>query len=336
VIAFVDDLIVLTRGACKIETENYANQDLKENERWATDIKIEFNDKKSKVLFISRKRKDNKKVNIYLNYKRQEQNEEIKYLGIYLDSKFNFNAHIDHTVAKLITLVNMLGRTAKLQWGLGHKALNTINEGAVVPILTYGAPIWIEAIWKNRNLTKYKRIQRLVNMKIAKAYQTVSYDASCMIAGVRPIQIKKKKKVQTCMTTKISNLEYDALLEVRYWRHPAELATIREVENSSTYTAEVYTDGSRIGDNIGAAGIIFVNGRMVHQLEFKVHGHCSNNQAEQIAILKVLEKLEELQDGQDNDKYIAIYTDSKITLDLLQNNFKRNHLIEPIKTKLLH
>jgi len=46
VIAFADDLIVLTRGACKMETENYANQDLKKIEKWATDNKIEFNDKK--------------------------------------------------------------------------------------------------------------------------------------------------------------------------------------------------------------------------------------------------------------------------------------------------
>jgi hypothetical protein len=37
VIAFVDDLIVLTRGACKIETENYTNQDLKKIKRWAND-----------------------------------------------------------------------------------------------------------------------------------------------------------------------------------------------------------------------------------------------------------------------------------------------------------
>jgi len=63
------------------------------------------------------------------------------YLGIHLNKKFNFNAHIDQTVAKLIPLVNMLSRTAKVQWGLGHKALKTIYEGAVVPILTYGAPI---------------------------------------------------------------------------------------------------------------------------------------------------------------------------------------------------
>jgi len=111
----------------------------------------------------------------------------MKYLGLYLDSKFNFNAHIDHTVAKLITLVNMLARTAKVHWGLGHKALKTIYEVAVVPLLTYGAPIWIEGIRKNKNLTKYKRIQRLINIKVAKAYRTISYDASCVIAGVRPI-----------------------------------------------------------------------------------------------------------------------------------------------------
>jgi len=78
-----------------------------------------------------------------------------------------------------------------------------------------------------------------------------------------------------------------------------------------------------------------VNGKLVHQLKFKLHGHCSNNQAEQIAILKVLEKLEELQDGQDNDKSVAIYTDSKITLDLLQNKYKRNRLIELIRNKLI-
>jgi len=147
-----------------------------------------------------------------LNYKRLDQIEEIKYLGIYQDSKFNFNAHIDHTVTKLITVINILARTAKLQWGLGHKALKIIYEGAVVSILTYGAPIWVEAIRKNRNLTKYKRIQRLMNIKIAKAYRTISYDASCIIAGVRPIQITIEQKVQTYMATTINNIEHDAPL----------------------------------------------------------------------------------------------------------------------------
>jgi len=136
------------------------------------------------------------------------------------------------------------------------------------------------------------------------------------------------------MPTKINNLEYDAPLEVRCWRHPAELAIVQEVENGNMYTAEVYTDGSKIGDSDGTAGIIFVNSKLVNQLKFKLYGRCSNNQAEQTAILKVLKKLE-LQDEQDNDKRVAIHTDSKITWDLLQNRFKRNRLIELIRNKII-
>jgi hypothetical protein len=78
----------------------------------------------------------------------------------------------------------MLARTIKLQWGIGHKFFKTIYGEAIVPILTYGEPICLEALLKNRNLTKYKRIQRLINIKICEAYRTISYDASCVIAGV--------------------------------------------------------------------------------------------------------------------------------------------------------
>ena len=67
VIAFADEVIVLTRGAFKIETEHYAKQYLKKIERWATDNKIKLNDKKSKGLFMSRERKDDMEVNIDLN-----------------------------------------------------------------------------------------------------------------------------------------------------------------------------------------------------------------------------------------------------------------------------
>jgi len=48
------------------------------------------------------------------------------------------------------------------------------------------------------------------------------------------------------MVTKINNEEYDAPLKLRCWRHPAEIATIHEVENSTTYSTEAYTDGNKI------------------------------------------------------------------------------------------
>jgi len=69
VMAFSEDLIVLTKGACRMETENYSNQELKKIEKWTTDIKIEFIDKICMILFITWIRKDISYVNISLNYK---------------------------------------------------------------------------------------------------------------------------------------------------------------------------------------------------------------------------------------------------------------------------
>jgi len=86
-------------------------------------------------------------------------------------------------------------------------------------------------------------------------------------AGVRPIEITLEQKVQTYMETKINNIEYDAPLEVRNWRHLAEIAIVHEMENGTMYTVEVYMDGSKIGDSVRAEGIIFVNGKLVQQLK---------------------------------------------------------------------
>jgi len=47
-------------------------------------------------------------------------------------------------------MIYMLGKTAKLNWGLGHKSLKTIYEGVLVPLITYGAPVWEEAT-KNKD-----------------------------------------------------------------------------------------------------------------------------------------------------------------------------------------
>jgi len=50
----------------------------------------------------------------------------------------------------------MLAKSAKLKWGMGHRALKVIYSGAIEPILTYGAPIWEKALTKQCDLRKYQ------------------------------------------------------------------------------------------------------------------------------------------------------------------------------------
>jgi hypothetical protein len=188
VIAFADDLAIMTYGKTPKEAEVFANSDTSKIERWAKENKMQFNEAKSKAKLIKRKR-SNKLINIYLNNKKLEVVEGMKYLGIYFDSRLTFDKDIQYTAENSTKLIYMLGRSVKLYWGLGHKALKTIYEGALIPLLTYGAPVWDEVVLKQRNLRMPQRTQRLLNIKTAKAFRTISFETSCMMAGVPPIAI---------------------------------------------------------------------------------------------------------------------------------------------------
>jgi hypothetical protein len=72
---------------------------------------------------------------------------------------------------------------------LRHDGLRIIYNLAILPLLAYGAPVWIECL-KKHNAIKLKRVQRLINIKIARAYSTISREALCVLTGMTPIHIE--------------------------------------------------------------------------------------------------------------------------------------------------
>jgi hypothetical protein len=156
---------------------------------------MHFKESKSKAMLITSKT-CNDVINIYLNNRRLEQVKEMKQLGIYFDSRLTFHKHIEDIAEKYKTLIHMLSKSTKLQWGLCHKSLKMVYEGALVPLMTYEAPVWEEDVTKERHLRKMQSVQKMINIKIAKAYRTISFEASCLMAGVPPIGTVIARKVQ--------------------------------------------------------------------------------------------------------------------------------------------
>jgi hypothetical protein len=296
VIAFADYLLALTRGKCTLDAESYVNQDLQKTENWAKENKMHFNENNSEVLLVTTKTSgDNRTLNIYLNNKRLEQVSELKYLEIYFDSRFSFDRHVDYITGKCTSITNMLAKSAELKWGMRHQVLKVIYSSAIEIILTYGAPIWEKALTRQNNLRKYQRVQRMMmNIKITKAFRTLSYEASCVLAGIRPIRLAIEDKVRTYKATH-NNIDYDAPPEVRYWPQPTEIPLIREHTEIPHNVINIFTDGSKIGKKVGAAAVIIKNDKIIHQSKLRLHERCSNNQAEQVTNLRALEQIQNLQ-----------------------------------------
>jgi ribonuclease HI len=99
-------------------------------------------------------------------------------------------------------------------------------------------------------------------------------------------------------------------------------------------TVQIYTDGSRNEHGVGSGVAIFVQQKLVLQLQFRLEIRCSNNQAEQLAIVKALEAIEALDIPESSPRTIDIFTDSRITIDLIKNANNHTHLIEEIRKRL--
>jgi hypothetical protein len=186
--------------------ENYSNSKLDKITTWAKTNKTKLNEENSKIMPISkRKRKESRAVNVYLNNKKLKQVTTLKYLGIIMDHKFTFKEHIAYVTDSCAKLINRLSRAAKVTWGIKHDAMKTIYK-AILPLLLFGAPVWIEAMKLEYNKRKYIRIQRLINIQTTKAYRKTSNEALCHLTGITLIIIKMEEAVRLYNARKIRGI----------------------------------------------------------------------------------------------------------------------------------
>ena len=80
---------------------------------------------------------------------------------------------------------------------------------------------------------------------------------------------------------------------------------------------------------------IFPDGNLTHQLWYKMDVKCSNNQAEQHAIVKSMKKTQrKMQTTQRSHRTAAILTDSTIALEAIANPRKHRSLFESIRNEI--
>jgi ribonuclease HI len=100
-----------------------------------------------------------------------------------------------------------------------------------------------------------------------------------------------------------------------------------------TRRRHIFTDGSKSEQGVDSGVAVFTGKILMKQLKFKLDNRCSNNQAEQLAIVKALEVIESQQENHNKHRTAVIYTNSKITLDSIRSAKNHNHLVEEIRKR---
>lgn len=142
----------------------------------------------------------------------------MKYLGLVLDSRWNFHAHFKRLVPKLMGAVSALGGLLP-NIGGPEASCRRLYTGVVRSMALYGAPIWAKDLDRH-NLALLRRPQRVMAIRVCRAYRTVSYEAACLLAGTPPWDLDAEvlAEVHDRRVASLAGEQRLAPEELRRWR----------------------------------------------------------------------------------------------------------------------
>jgi ribonuclease HI len=360
IIALCDDTGVMIVGENIKQMEKSANNVLTKLYKWGVNnSKVQFNPSKTKAILFN-KRKNYIKPKIEMNGIDIEVVEEIKYLGLIIDRKLKFNKHIEYLSEKCLTKIHKLSIISRNVWGLDSESLKLIYISAIEPIILYCASIWAEKLNKTQ-IKILRRVQRLIAMRIIKAYRTISYESAILIAGLTPIEMKIKEyvdlfNIRSTESGIISGINCDYLekkINFNQLPHPAFRATInvKNSFNENDYKVKIFTDGSKSETNVGFAFSVFKQNQEIHYNKYRIGVMCSVFQSELLAIRESLNFLKSTIDANHlntyttsdneiqnlseillNDKKVLLLTDSLSSILALKQSNNLNPIIFEIKS----
>ncbi|GBP82542.1 Retrovirus-related Pol polyprotein from type-1 retrotransposable element R1 4 [Eumeta japonica] len=267
--------------------------------------------------------------------------EEIKVLGLIIDTTLNFRSHVAAVCKKSIEIYKRLACSAKVTWGLNSEIIRIIYTAVIEPIMMYASNTWAPATELEMIRSALNSLQRGFAIKICRAYRTVSLTSAMILAGLLPLDLrireaealyKAKKGLSMDYLPPGKELETDIANTER--PHPAKAMSIEyELIDESDPDPlgkiagpQIYTDGSKINGRVGAAITWWTKDTESEYQNLSLHPSCSVYQAEMYALYRAVAMVKA-----SREKVVNILSDSRSSLELLSNPRAGHPLAHAIK-----
>ncbi|XP_035218788.1 uncharacterized protein LOC118192019 [Stegodyphus dumicola] len=229
-------------------------------------------------------------------------------------------------------------------WGLNPHIHKIIYQTVAEKIVTYAAAVWAQPM-QSRKVRHLSSIQRQFMLNITRAYRTTATSALNILAGLVPLHISAEREA---VLQQVKQLRQPATLyEETYWPrdyeipanplefHPAQQSVGVRInlkgrpEDMNRYNTRIFTDGSKMDDNVGCAYVMFQGQEQVAQWKGHLNKNNSVFQGEALAIQKAVQHI-----AYHNIRNAAIVSDSMSALQAIQNPAHTSTIIKEIQYHL--
>lgn len=185
IVGFADDIVLMVLGETQLQVEAYASEAIRVVEEWMGNHQLSLAHQKTEVVVVNNF-KSVQTISVTAGSCSIDSKRSLKYLGVMLDDKLNFTSHVGYACDKAMKAVTSLSRMMANCSGV-NSSKRRLLASVVSSILRYGDPVWGVALNAQYNLQKVTSVYRLVCLRVASAYRTVSAEAACVITGMVPI-----------------------------------------------------------------------------------------------------------------------------------------------------
>ena len=319
---------------------------------WGASCNLSFNPTKSVAVLFSRRRSVDRCV-LTLGGEALNFYQSVKYLGVTLDSKLFWTKHLADRVSKAKRFLLMMAAIAKATWGPKPFLMRWVYTCVVRPMILYGSVVWAHEAARTKFQDQLRHINRLAMCTYTKfprstptrmleiASDTIPChlyllkEALCAFVRLLPLMRLNWNGVTGNVNYSVSHRKYwYNLLDEFDIQGYEELDTCYVINLPRSFKVwvegfgdrgfyltlprvrwEIYTDGSKLNGQVGAAYRIRRDGVIFFEGSARISDHSTVFQAELYAIHLAVSILDNVQDI----GTVRFYVDSQSALMALVN-----------------
>lgn len=223
-VAYADDIAIVVGEQSRAKLECIANACSKLLIQWCKRYKLTVSSSKTKYMFMKGKPDERRMLKIFVGTNRIERVHEYKYLGIILDDKMTFLAHVKYLRTKVTNYLMSLRRHVGTVWGLKRGVIEILYERVCIPRLAYGCKSWLDLSSRTLIRRQMLAIQRIMLLASTRACKLSATSALQVISGHMPLDLWLIKRLIK------QNLRKSDSSVVRGLRYESNLSELERLE----------------------------------------------------------------------------------------------------------
>ena len=191
--AFADDLVTLAEGSDTGVIWQRTQKTINTIEKWC-DIKgLNISALKTKIVMFTWNRNWTMRP-ISVGGNTITLSKTVKFLGVTLDNKLNYNTHIDNVTQKATAALMQCKRAVGPMRGPSPKTCKWIYTTVVRPILSYSVTVWVRTLDNKNNLKKLERVQALALRIMTGAFPSTPFNSLNHLTETPQLAATSKEK----------------------------------------------------------------------------------------------------------------------------------------------